>query len=236
MVYQGSKTKYAKYIIPILQRIIEENNINTFIDGMCGGCNIVDKIVCTNKIALDINPYLIELYKYIQKDNYTFPEVITREMWDSCKNTPEKNKPWLVALVAYFGSYSARGFNGGFALNGERNYYNERLKNFKKQIPLLQDIKFYCSDINKVDYKDCLIYLDPPYQRTKGYDYNKNFNYETFWNTVRRLSKNNIVIVSEQNAPSDFKNIWNLNINRNCFGSKLKEASENLFVLNSKLV
>lgn len=56
MVYQGSKTKYAKEIVPILQNEIDKNNIKTFIDGMCGGCNIIDKIKCENKIAYDINP------------------------------------------------------------------------------------------------------------------------------------------------------------------------------------
>ena len=37
MIYQGSKNRLAKYIIPILQKYIDENNIKLFIDCFCGG-------------------------------------------------------------------------------------------------------------------------------------------------------------------------------------------------------
>ena len=43
MVYMGSKAKYAKYIIPILQRAIDENKVNTYIECFVGGANIIDK-------------------------------------------------------------------------------------------------------------------------------------------------------------------------------------------------
>ena len=46
MVYQGSKNKLAKHLIPIIQKYIEENNIDTYIELMCGGCNLIDKVSC----------------------------------------------------------------------------------------------------------------------------------------------------------------------------------------------
>lgn len=232
MVFQGSKTKYSKQIIPILQEILDKGNYKGFIDGMCGDCNIIDKIKHENKIAYDIDKYLIDLYHQIQKTDFTFPEKITREMWDSCKNTPENNPEWLVALVAYFTSYSARGFNGGFAMNGKRDYYTERLNNFKSQIPYLQDIKFEVKSIYDLDCEGYLIYLDPPYKDTKPYDSAEHFNHYLFWDKVRELSEKNTVIVSEQKAPEDFKAIWSIKTSRNCFGSELTEANENLFIFN----
>ena len=69
MVYQGSKNRLAKYIIPILQKYIDENNIVAFIDCFCGGANIIDKINCKNRIASDYNEDLIALLKYAQSDN-----------------------------------------------------------------------------------------------------------------------------------------------------------------------
>lgn len=36
MVYMGSKAKYAKYIVPILQKTIDENNITTYIECFVG--------------------------------------------------------------------------------------------------------------------------------------------------------------------------------------------------------
>ena len=232
MVYQGSKTKYAKEIVPILQKYIDDNGITVFIDGMCGGCNIIDKIKCETRNAIDINEYLIALYEYaVIWGDGQYPETITREMWDSCKNHPEDNHKWLVGLVEFFASYSARGFVGGYALNGTRDYYTERLNNFKKQIPNLQGINFCCSDINNVYSTDALFYLDPPYKNTKKYGVSKNFDYDKFWNKVRDLSKDNIVIVSEQEAPDDFEIIWEKDVKRNCFGSGTKSAKERLFKL-----
>lgn len=37
MVYVGSKNRYAKYIVPILQKCIEDNKINTYIEPFVGG-------------------------------------------------------------------------------------------------------------------------------------------------------------------------------------------------------
>lgn len=234
MVYQGSKSKYAKYIIPILQEYIDKYEVECFVDAMCGGCNIIDKIKCKNKIAADINPYLIALYRYIQENkNPIFPERVTKEEWDSCKNNPEENEAWFVGLVEFLCSYSSKGFVGGFITYSpdKRDYYNERLRNFKNQIPNLQDIDFVVSNVFDLPLtnKKVMYYLDPPYKGTSKYDYGKNFNHELFWNKVRELSKDSFVFVSEQSAPDDFKSIWALDSNRLLFGINTK-ATENLFV------
>lgn len=231
MVFQGSKTKYTKYIIPILQEYLNKGNYKGFIDAMCGGCNVIDKIDYHTKIAYDIDKCLIDLYIQAQKEDFNFPDEITREMWDSCKDEPDKNPDWLVALVAYFTSYSARGFKGGWAMNGTRDFYHERLKNFKAQLPMLKDVKFEAKDLQDLDCEGYLIYLDPPYKDTKPYDSTDHFDTLKFWDKVRELSKKNTVIISEQIAPSDFESIWSISTSRNCFGSKLTAASEHLFTL-----
>lgn len=37
MVYQGSKNKLAKYLIPIIHKYIQENDIDTYIELFVGG-------------------------------------------------------------------------------------------------------------------------------------------------------------------------------------------------------
>ena len=69
MVYQGSKNRLTKYIVPIIQKQIDENNITTYIEPFVGGANVIDKIRCENKIGSDINEELIALLRYIQEDN-----------------------------------------------------------------------------------------------------------------------------------------------------------------------
>ena len=53
MVYQGSKNRISKYLIPIIEEYIEKYNIDTYIELFCGGCNLIDKVNCKHKIASD---------------------------------------------------------------------------------------------------------------------------------------------------------------------------------------
>ena len=68
IVYQGSKNKLAKYIVPIIQSYIDNNNVQAYIELFGGGANIIDKIKCNKKIYIDINEDLVALLKYA-KDN-----------------------------------------------------------------------------------------------------------------------------------------------------------------------
>ena len=44
MKYMGSKSRIAKYIVPIIQNYIDDYNIKTYVEPFCGGCNVIDKI------------------------------------------------------------------------------------------------------------------------------------------------------------------------------------------------
>lgn len=230
MVYQGSKRKYAKFIVPILQEELYKYRPTAFIDACCGGCNIIDKINYHTKIAIDNNPYLIELYKYAVKGGH-LPTDITKEEFYERKANPDTEPLWRTAFVGILGSFLSGGFHKGYINlkeGSKRNQKIERIKNFQSQIPLLRDIHFLCKDINDLDVHNCLIYIDPPYKGTSGYDNSKDFDYEKFWNTVRRLSKNNIVYVSEESAPDDFEAVWSLETKRTIKGN-VKISTENLF-------
>lgn len=74
MVYMGSKRKYCKYIVPIIQKYIDEHNIVQFIDCFCGGANLADKINCKRVICNDLSPTLIALHKQAQEDFSKIPE------------------------------------------------------------------------------------------------------------------------------------------------------------------
>lgn len=130
----------------------------------------------------------------------------------------------------------ARGFEGGYALNGERDFYYERLVNFKKQIPLIKDCNFIQGDILSYNFlPNSVIYVDPPYKNTKKYGVSKNFNYEIFWDKIRQLSKDNYVFVSEQKAPNDFIPIWELKTNRNIGFQKQIIVKECLWIYKNEL-
>lgn len=239
----GSKNKYAKYIVPILQKTIDDNNIETYIECFVGGANIIDKIQCKNRIGYDRSDTLIALLCQM-RDN--FDKVLkdgNRELWDKgkeyVKNDIMPNDMTLadIGAMEFFASFSSGGFPRGYAKNSAtRNYFNEAYRNAQKQSPLLKDIQFYCQNYDSLnsDTKNAVIYLDPPYQGTKPYGYasQPSMNYQHFWNWVREISKNNYVFVSEQQAPEDFKIIWEQDVKRTTNKHNDFKAVERLYTLN----
>ena len=102
--------------------------------------------------------------------------------------------------------------------------------NILRQIDGLQGIQFETKDYRTItDIKNWCIYLDPPYSGVKKYENSKDFNYIVFWEYVRNLSKDNIVLVSEQNAPPDFECIWSQTVNRSIKATNKSYSTEKLF-------
>ena len=246
MVYQGSKNRLAKFLVPIIQKYIDDNGIKTYIEPMVGGGNIIDKVHCENKIGSDINEELISLLKYIQLDNSVSiaPKDCTFEHYvdvrENRKQGTNKYSQEYTALIGYCASYGGRYWDGGFARNSrsdDRNAstvkYQNNLKNLKAQAPSLIGIGFKCCDYTEYsDYKNCLFYFDPPYRDTKKYS-KQNIDYDDFYDFLRMLSQNNIVLVSEYNMPDDFKCIWQKerNVQQKSDRTSAEKAVEKLFVI-----
>lgn len=170
MVYQGSKNRLAKFLVPIIQKYIDDNNIKTYIEPMCGSCSIIEQIKCDNKIASDINDELIALLQYAKSDAELSiaPEDCLFEHYadvrENRKHGTNKYSKEYTALIGYCASYGGRYFEGGFGRDktGKRNIYAERVKNLKEDCELLQNIDIrYCDYKDFADYKNCLFYFDP---------------------------------------------------------------------------
>jgi DNA adenine methylase len=221
MKYIGSKAKISKYISPIINELILKNKINTYIEPFVGGANMIEHIKCTGKYGYDNENLVISLLNKVITDEKfldILPELPTREHYYDVRDNSNYDIEYKAAIL-YFASYNSR-INGGCygacantKEGGVRNYFQEAKRNLQKQIPKILDVNFIHSD-----YKDILvpnnslIYCDPPYEechyKDKVYS-GKGFNHEEFWNWVRVKSKNNnVVLISEYNAPDDFECIW----------------------------
>lgn len=237
MKYMGSKARLSKDIVPILQDIIDKNKIKTYIEPFVGGANTIDKIKCENKIGLDNNKYLISLWQKLQS-GYVIPKSLTKEEYDKIKENKDNYPEELVAIAGILATYNAKWF-GGYAkitktkIGTTRNYYDESKRNVEKQINNLNDVEFICSDykslLNK-KIKDSLIYCDPPYEGTTKYGDNE-FNHKEYWDFVREMSKDNIVICSEYNAPEDFECIFEKQLTTTMDNASRKKDTEKLFKL-----
>lgn len=237
MKYMGSKSRIKKYIVPILQEIIDKNNIKMYIEPFVGGANIIDAIVCKTKIGNDISAPLIELFKAIQRGEI-LPQNVTKELYDDVrKNQFTKKYPlWFVGAVGFLASYGGRYFDGGYAKAGYekgrlRNYYNEAKNNILAQKGNIMDVVFTNKDYKEIKtVKGTLIYADIPYKDTKQYNTSKDFDHNYFWNWAREFSKDNIVVVSELQAPDDFICIWEQKTLRSIKAKDKSYVTEKLFI------
>ncbi|MCM1223050.1 MAG: DNA adenine methylase [Lachnospiraceae bacterium] len=239
MVYQGSKKKYVKYIVPILQEAIDKNNISMFIDGCVGGCHIIEQVSCQNRLGIDNNKYLIAFLDYIAHGGKVPEETPSKEHFLEVKDNKDKFDDWYVGMIEHLCSFNGGGFHKSYGCVMQasgRNGYIERRNNILKQAPNLKGIEFKYQDINDLDVSGAVVYIDPPYNKTSKYDslIGNPFDYERFWDAVRRLSAENYVFVSEEAAPQDFRAVWTLETKRTIKGS-VKIATENLFVYKGGL-
>ena len=219
MVYQGSKDRLSKDLVPIIQKYIDESGFGYYLEPFVGGANVIDKISCTTRAGSDVNTYLIELLKYI-RDNPAIleaPEDCSFEYYKSIRDEYNKKKrsiaselpDWYIGLIGFCASYGGRFFDGGYGRDatGKRNIYRERLKVLRDQSPHLRNIVFENKDYREYsDVCNAIIYCDPPYFGTK--QYGVQFEYQRFYEWCRDMSKNNIILISEYNMPDDFECIW----------------------------
>lgn len=243
MKYMGSKARIAGDILPYIHNLILLNNIDTYIEPFVGGANMIDKVICSNRIAYDKNRYLIALFNHL-KNGGELPEEVSREQYEDCKqHYKAKDKyyeDWYLGAVGFLASYNGKFYDGGFARTTiedgkERDYYQESKKNLLNQMPSLMDVTFKVSDYKKLEKPHgCLVYMDPPYAGTTGYNtITKHFNHQEFWDLVRDWSKDNIVLVSEESAPDDFDILWEGEVLRSLKADEKKYITEKLYIHSS---
>ena len=241
----GSKSRIAKFIVPIIQSHIDSSHASEYIEPFVGGANVIDKIVCANKFGSDVNQELISLLEYAQAGN-ALPDTITRADYNDVREHQYAGKypSWYVGCVGFLASYNGRYFDGGYAQPGYehsksgsryRDYYKEARNNLIKQSEstLFKDILFSCRDYCEwVNVKNSVVYLDPPYSGVKQFQNSKSFSHTRFWEWAEEMSKNNIVLVSELAAPESWKCIWEKPVSRSIKSTDKTKAVEKLFVHN----
>lgn len=250
MRYMGSKARFVKDILPIILQKRKNNQI--YIEPFAGGMNIISEVE-GDRIAIDNNKYLIEMWKWIYK-NKEVPlksTEITRELYDAARdmynNQEEKTfDDFLIGYIGFMASANGKFFDGGWSgksvtkIGTVRDYIDEAIRNIKKHLHNFKegDIRFVYSDYRDFKYpNNSLIYCDIPYKDTTQYGNSKNFNHREFWDWVRFMdSKGHTLFVSEYNAPEDFKCVWSReaksSLSANAISGKSKTSTEKLFTLN----
>lgn len=246
--YHGGKSRHGKCIAEIINKIYDKytGNIQGYIVPFCGMCGVYRHIT-------DLLP---KSFKYIASDNHKSLILMWKELQDGWKPPKDCSIAKYNKLKKDHNPSAERGYIGfTFGFAGQffcgshvRTYGNKHADNSEKisniAIQQLDSVKFYNRDYTFYDtdkFKNYIFYCDPPYSNklTCRYygDDNKlqSFDSEKFWNWCRKMSKYNIVIISEYNAPSDFIPIYEFDSKR-CINNKIQKPEiEKLYIYNKYL-
>lgn len=229
MQYFGGKHFTAKKTTDLLRQMMRPGQI--YLEPFVGAAWIVSNMKVAKRYASDTNPYLIAMYKALQK-GWEPPDVVSEELYvdlRKCTGKQKQDGPQVpledtpdflgdgnqLALIGFAGhacSFAGIWF-GSYARNPKQEGFNfaEKGKNsLRKLLPYIRDVKFRCCSYDEWTPKNAMVYCDPPYEATHQPYFSKVFDSDHFWETMRKWSENNIVVISEYNAPDDFPVIASL--------------------------
>lgn len=235
MRYMGSKRRIWKYISPTILKGREENQY--YVELFCGGCNSIAQ-VDGNRIASDINPYLMERWKGLLKGE-EYPEEIPRETFIKAKiaykNTDYTNySVAMISWIGYMASYNGIFYHSYSGIGSDnKDYVKASMDNIKKQLPLMNGITLDCCSYDELDIPEkSIIYCDPPYKGTSGYG--AKFEYDKFYDwCFSRKDEGHKVYIFEYSMPTEFKCVWSMDVSNSLdrYSEQREKRKECLFTI-----
>ncbi len=199
MQYMGGKFKIRKALGEFINKNLDGRD---YYEPFVGAAWVLSEVKAENRFASDANPWLITMWKALQ-NGWVAPDEVSEEMY----NQYNKDKPLDDPMTAFIGfgcSFGGKWF-GGYARNKiKHNYAKSTKSSLAKLLSFIQSAKFSFRSYEKLSPYNALIYCDPPYRNTTGYGAVDTFDHNEFWQRAREWSENNIVLVSEYDAPEDF--------------------------------
>lgn len=213
MKYLGGKHQNGRYIANILYHLAPPEDVDGYLEPFCGSLGVFKHMTNYKKsIGSDIHPDLIKLWKEVKSNIFIPPKTkITNKAWEKAKKLKSPNA--MKAFIGFGCSFGGIFFIGNaqkYDKQNKRDFRQEAINSINKMKPMIQkkNVLFKNKSYDKYTPKSMLIYCDPPYIGTTKYKGIKQFDHDKFWETMRKWSKNNIVLISEERAPKDFICIW----------------------------
>lgn len=223
--YHGGKNRIGKdlsYIIydeSILISKEEKRKIRGYCEPFCGMLGVyrhIPELFNDNKMmykAGDINKSVIQMWKEIKKGWRPSNKLITKNKFMKLKYDGKSSAE--KGFVGHFYGYMGKYFQP-FDFRKTKMSLNNSINNVVSIGEKMRDVDFSSGKYKQFSsLKNYVIYCDPPYEKQSHY-YKENgehidaFDHREFWEWCRQMSKNNIIFVSEYNAPKDFIKIWSI--------------------------
>ena len=187
--YIGNKYQILKQLL-----LIFPTDINTLVDYFCGGCDISTNINAKNKIAIDINTYLMDILNEFQK--YSLEEIITfmenriqefqlsktnedgyLKYREAYNENPQYHTPLDLFTLSRFSFHFTMRFNSSLKMNagfgrGYSNFSERQRKSINQFHKDIQPVKLVTADFKTISLDDFtpndFLYFDPPYLITNN--------------------------------------------------------------------
>lgn len=224
----NSKKRIAKYILPIM---LKNRRINQYyVEPFAKKMNTIH-LVAGNRIANDINEYVIEMWKAVVERNWIPPVFVDEATYNEIKHNKTKYPKELVGFVGSALSFGSKWFDNYARNKKETNFAIEGRNNIMKKVDNLKNVKFSSVSYDKLIIpSNSIIYCDLSYQNVSKY--RNEIDYNAFFDWCRKKSKEgHSVFVSEYDAPSDFKKVWSHELKRNLSTKTRKFKKECLFTI-----
>jgi Site-specific DNA methylase len=179
-----------------------------YVEPFCGSGAVIEHVP-GNRIANDINPYIVAVLEGVQR-GWLPPDVVSEDFYNQVRYNKER---YCDAIVGFVGFGSS--FGGIFWNSYGRSSKVLSLAKEAKQALLHQKPKLKGTIFTSMDYRNlplpanAIIYCDPPYENTTGYGGAERFDSAAFWQWAREKTMHGFdVYVSEFTAPPDFVSVW----------------------------
>lgn len=222
MHYIGSKSKLAKFIVPHIKKVLQPHQF--YVEPFFGVGSVAKYFYYhPNVICNYINSDIISLFVKLQS-GWIPPTKITKEQYYHVKNN-EKNCPVHERAFVLYGCSFAGKKNAGYAFSNDKtNYAEQATISLLRRIKLMKHFAFESVDYRELEIPDnSIIYCDPPYSGTLGYEKNGKNSFDTsaFWNWCDDMAKKgHKIFVSEYNIPEHWKVIMKKTVK--CYMDKTK--------------
>ena len=237
--YQGGKLRLGRRIHEIINRI--ETDLGkeqlTYMEPFCGMCGVLQHVAKYNTereiIASDINCHVIEMWKSLQ-NGWIPPNTFSREEFDELKTQTEASAiKGFTGSVACYGNVFMSFYRLHLVSTG-RDFIMEAKRSVLKVYENVKNSKFSYGSYEDASPDGKVIYCDPPYIKN-GFKTQlfREFDHETFWETMRTWSCESLVFISERVAPSDFICVWAHDFKASINKKKSTCIREKLFIHES---
>jgi len=236
MKYLGGKHMIGKHIAEQLQMLCPPDMCLGYVEPFCGSLGVMrhmtDKGYKTYE-AHDKHSDLISMWKKVQNQTLRLPDSCSEVDYNEWReNEFALSVPEERTAIGYGMSFGGVWWGGYARSTDGRDYMSELRNGFSQILPQIKSVKFKASDYKDLDIAEKLVYLDPPYERTKGYGAVGHFDHWSFWPWAEKLADNNTVVVSSPTAPEGWIQVWQSQKWRNLSKSaeKRKHETERLYI------